>query len=166
MWLTLAVLSFVTLQRAAELVLSSRNTARLYRRAAYEVGAAHYPLLVALHAIWLGGLWVLAWDRPINLGFLGAFIILQGLRIWVLATLGPRWTTRIILVPGEQLITKGPYRFVRHPNYLIVAGEIVCLPLVFELVGYAVAFGIVNMLLLWIRIRYENAALAGARKRS
>lgn len=166
MWLTFAILSFVTMQRAAELVLSSRNTARLNRKNAHEVGAGHYPLLVALHAAWLAGLWVLAWERPINIVFLGAFIILQGLRMWVLATLGSRWTTRIIIVAGERLISSGPYRFVRHPNYCIVAGEIICLPLVFGLIGYAGAFGILTALLLWVRVKCEDAALAGARKRS
>lgn len=165
MWLTLAILSLVTLQRIAELLLSARNTARLRRRGAYEMCADHYPLIVGLHAAWLGGLWLLAWDRAADLAFLGAFMILQGLRIWVLATLGPRWTTRIIVVPGEQLITSGPYRFARHPNYWVVAGEIICLPLVFGLIGYAAAFGVLNALLLWLRIRQEDAALAAVRKR-
>lgn len=166
MWLTLAILLFVTLQRAAELMLSSRNTARLFLKDAYEVGAGHYPLLVTVHVTWLGGLWLLAWDRPVNHAFLGAFIILQGLRIWVLATLGPRWTTRIIIVPGERLVIKGPYRLVRHPNYWIVAGEIICLPLVFGLTGYAAGFGLLNALLLLVRVRCEDAALAAARGRS
>ena len=166
MWVTLAILMLVTLQRAGELVLSWHNTARLRRKGAYEVGAGQYPLIVALHASWLGGLWLLAWGRPVNLAIVGAFLLLQGLRIWVLATLGPRWTTRIIVLPGERLVTDGPYRFMRHPNYWIVAGEIISLPLAFGLVGYAAAFGVVNALLLWLRVRQEDAALGLAARRA
>ncbi len=128
MTLSVALLAFVTLQRLGELVLANRNTRALRARGAIEVGAAHYPLIVALHAAWLAGLWLLAWNRPVELVWLAVFISLQLARVWVIASLGARWTTRIIVLPGEALVRRGPYRFVSHPNYLVVAGEIAALP--------------------------------------
>ena len=124
MTLSIAVLGLVTLQRLSELVLARRNTTALFKRGAVEVAAGHYPLIVALHMLWLAGLWLLAWDRPVNPAWLTVFIVLQLLRVWVIATLGSRWTTRIIVLPGEPLVRRGPYRFVSHPNYLVVVGEI------------------------------------------
>ena len=87
------------------------------------------------------------------------FVILQLLRVWVIATLGPRWTTRIIVLPGAPLVAVGPYRFVSHPNYWVVAAEILVLPLVFGLVWYGIAFSVLNTAVLWIRIRAEDTAL-------
>jgi methyltransferase len=158
----IVLLGFVTVERLAELVLARRNTARLIGRGAREFGREHYRLIVALHAIWLGGLWLLAWNLPIEGGWLALFAALQVLRVWVLATLGQRWTTRIIILPGAPLVTNGPYRFLKHPNYTVVAGEIAVLPLVFGLPLYAVAFSILNGIVLYIRISAENAALKGA----
>ena len=166
MILSLAVLGFVTVQRLGELVIANRNTARLLALGGVERGAAHYPLIVGLHAAWLGGLWLLAWDRPVNLAWLAVYAVLEAGRAWVLATLGGRWTTRIIAVPGETLVRKGPYRFVPHPNYVVVAGEILVLPLVFGLWAYALVFSVLNAAVLWIRIRAETAALAGATRPS
>ena len=157
----IVVLALVTAQRLGELVLARRNTARLLARGGVEHGAAHYPVIVALHAAWLAGLWVLAWDRPVHAGWLGAYLVLQGLRAWVLLSLGSRWTTRIITLPGETLVRRGPYRFVPHPNYLVVAGEIAVLPLVFGLPLYALAFSALNAVVLAIRIRAETRALRG-----
>jgi methyltransferase len=160
------VLAFVTAERLFELWLAGRNTRNLLARGAMEAAAGHYCLIVALHAAWLGGLWIAAWDRPLNMGWLTVFSILQILRIWVLATLGSRWTTRIIVVPGEALVRKGPYRLMKHPNYAVVIGEIAILPLVFGLVTYALIFSILNGLVLTVRIRAENAALADLRRLS
>ena len=157
----IAVLAFVTAERVAELLLAKRNTARLLSRGAKEIASAHYPLIVALHAAWLGGLWLLAWDRPIQLAWLALFAVLQILRFWVLATLRDRWTTRIIILPGAPLVKSGPYRFLSHPNYAVVIGEIAVLPLIFALPWYALAFSILNGLVLFIRIAAENAALRG-----
>jgi methyltransferase len=159
MIVSLAVLGFVTVQRLGELVIANRNTRRLLEQGGVERGAEHYPLIVALHAAWLGGLWLLAWDRPVNLALLAAYAVLQAGRAWVLATLGGRWTTRIIAVPGETLVRRGPYRFIRHPNYAVVAGEILVLPLVFGLWVYALVFCVLNAAVLWIRIRAEARAL-------
>jgi methyltransferase len=157
--LSIAILAFVTLQRLGELVLADRNTRRLKAQGAYEVGAAHYPLIVGLHAAWLAGLWALAWDRPANLMLLGVFAVLQALRVWVIASLGRRWTTRIIILPGEPLVRRGPYRFMKHPNYRVVTFEIAILPLAFGLPYYALAFTVLNTVVLWIRLRAESAAL-------
>jgi methyltransferase len=158
--LSIIVLGLVTLQRLGELVLARRNTARLMARGAVEVGAGHYHLIVAMHAAWLIGLWLLAWDRPIHWVWLAIFIILQALRVWVIATLGDRWTTRIISLPGAPLVRRGPYRFVSHPNYLVVCAEIAVLPLAFGLPMFAVVFFILNCAVLTVRLKAENASLA------
>lgn len=160
---SVVLLALVTAQRLGELVLARRNTSRLLARGGIEHGAAHYPLIVALHAAWLGGLWWLAWNRTLQPGWLVVYLVLQGLRVWILASLGARWTTRIITVPGETLVRRGPYRLIRHPNYLLVAAEIAVLPLVFGLIGYALAFSALNAVILAVRIRAESRALQPAR---
>lgn len=154
------LLGFVTAERLGELVLARRNTTRLLAMGAVEHARGHYPLIVLLHAAWLIGLWFLAWNLPIHPVWLAVFIVLQALRLWVLATLGPRWTTRIIVLPQTDLVARGPYRFVKHPNYLVVIGEIAVLPLVFGLVWYAGLFSLLNAGILFIRIIAENKALA------
>ena len=161
LWPHIAILGFVTLQRLSELPVARANAKRLLATGGHEVAPGHYPLIVALHASWLATLWLLAPGRPINLAMLGLFALLQVFRIWTLRTLGERWTTRIIVVPGEKLVARGPYRFVDHPNYVVVVGEIAVLPLVFGLVWVAVGFTILNAAILWVRIRAENAALRG-----
>jgi methyltransferase len=158
--MAMLVLAFVTTERLAELLLARRNTRQLLARGAFEAAPCHYPAIVALHAAWIGGLWLLAWDRPVHYGWLSVFAVLQILRAWVLATLGSRWTTRIIVVPDETLVRKGPYRLMSHPNYAVVIGEIAVLPLAFGLPWYALIFSILNGVVLTVRIRAENAALA------
>ncbi len=155
------ILGLVTLQRLGELVLARRNTARLRARGACEVAAGHYPLIVSLHTAWLAGLWYLVWqgDAVASWPWLAVFVALQGLRGWVICTLGARWTTRIIVLPGAPLVREGPYRFVAHPNYCVVAAEILVLPLVFGFVCYGIVFSILNALVLWLRIRTEETAL-------
>jgi methyltransferase len=155
------ILAFVTLQRLGELLLAQYNTARLLERGGQEAGAGHYPLIVLLHATWLAGLWILGLGQAPNLFWLAIFVVLQLLRVWVIATLGKRWTTRIIVLPGEPLVATGPFRFVSHPNYCVVAGEILVLPLVFGMVWYGIVFSVLNGLVLWLRIRTEDAALKG-----
>jgi len=159
MTLSLLILGFVTLQRAAELVLASRNTSRLLARGAREAGAEHYPILVGLHAAWLAGLWWWAWAKPADHGWLAVYVVLQGLRLWTLLSLGERWTTRIIVLPGAPLVRRGPYRLMAHPNYAVVAAEIAVLPLVFHMPAYAALFTALNASILWVRIRAEAAAL-------
>ena len=156
----LPVLGFVTLQRLVELWWSARNEQRLRARGAREAGTRHYPFIVALHALWLAGLWIWAWPRPANWWLVAAYAVLQIARVWVIVTLGERWTTRIIVLPGAPLVRAGPYRFLKHPNYLVVAIEIALLPLAFGLLLYAAFFSLANAgVLLW-RIRAEDRALA------
>ena len=166
MILSTVILALVTAQRLGELALSNRNTRRLLARGAIEYGAAHYPLILGLHAAWLAGLWFLAWDRPATLAWLVVFLGLQVLRVWVIASLGERWTTRIIVLPGAPLVGRGPYRFLPHPNYVVVAGEMLVLPLVFGLTAYGLAFFLMNAAVLWVRIRAENVALGRTRAQS
>jgi methyltransferase len=154
------VLVLVTLQRVGELALARHNTEKLLARGATEVGAGHYPLQVAVHAAWLITLWVFGRDHPVNLLALAGFIALQGLRLWVIVTLGPRWTTRIIVIPGEPLISSGPYKYLSHPNYAVVAAEIAVLPLALHLPLVALVFTLVNAAVLGIRIRAEAGALS------
>ena len=158
------ILAFVTLQRLGELVLARRNTAKLLAAGGYEVGAAHYPIIVVFHMAWLLGLWWLAPSQSVNWISIGIFAMLQALRIWVIATLGARWTTRIIRVPNEVLVARGPFRFLNHPNYAVVTLEIFVLPLAFGLVAFAMISGLINICILAWRISVENAALAAARK--
>ena len=158
------ILTLVTMQRLSELVIARRNAERLLARGAIEVGARHYPLMVSMHAAWLIALWVLGRDQDVNLSLLAVFVLLQGVRGWILATLRSRWTTRIIVLPGEPLITSGPYRYVSHPNYAVVAGEIAVLPLTLHLPVVAIVFTVLNAAVLAIRIRAESHALSTARR--
>jgi methyltransferase len=162
MWPSITLLTFVTLQRLGELVLARRNTAALLAKGAREVAPEHYPVMVALHAGWIIGLWLTAPGRPVALFWFLVFMALQVLRLWVLATLKGRWTTRIIILPGAPLVRSGPYRFLRHPNYAIVVGEIAALPLAFGLPLYAIVFSLLNALILHVRLKAENAALKSA----
>jgi len=162
-WLAV-MLALVTLQRLGELALAQRNTRRLLAQGGREVDAAHYPLFILLQASWLAAIALsVPWDRVPNWPLLGVFIILQALRIWVIATLGPYWTTRIITLDNAPLVRRGPYRFVRHPNYWIVAGEIAVLPLAFGAWAVALVWSALNALLLRERIRAEDAVLAPRR---
>jgi methyltransferase len=155
----LLLLAFVTLQRASELVIARRNTAELLKQGAIETGAAHYPFMVMLHVAWLAGLCWLGWHNMLNPWFTVAYGGLQVFRVWILATLGKRWTTRILTVPGEVLVKQGPFTFFRHPNYMLVALEVPILPLAFGLPWFAVTFGLLNLAMLAWRIRIENRAL-------
>ncbi len=169
MIVSILILAAVSLERLAELVLARHNTAKLLERGAHEHAAGHYPMIVLLHGSWLAGLWLLAWNRQVEWGWLGLFALLQTLRAWVLLTLKGRWTTRIIIMPGESLVRRGPYRFLSHPNYLVVVGEIAVLPLAFGLNWFAAVFTLLNAAVLWVRIAAENTALAGltdARRRA
>jgi methyltransferase len=156
------ILAAVTLQRASELVVSRYNTQRLMARGAVEVAPGHYPLIVAVHAGWLISLWVFGRQQPVNIAFLAFYLVLQGLRFWMLWTLGARWTTRIIVLPGQPLVSGGPYRFLPHPNYAVVTGEIAVLPLTLGLPLLAGVFTVLNAAVLAIRISAENRALAAA----
>jgi methyltransferase len=159
-WMVVAV----AVQRLAELAYARRNEARLRAAGAVEAGAGHYPLIVLLHAAWLLTLFFAApADDAISWPLLALYAALQIGRLWVIATLGRFWTTRILTLPGAPLMTAGPYRLCRHPNYVIVVAEIAVLPLAFGAWQVAVAFSLANGLLLWWRIRVENQALRSRR---
>lgn len=160
------ILALVVLQRLGELVVANRNTARLMARGAREVGAAHYPLFILLHASWLVAIALTTpLDRQPNWPLIGVFVLLQGLRIWVVTTLGPYWTTRVITLDDAPLVRKGPFRLVRHPNYWVVCGEIAVLPLAFGNWPVALVWTLLNAILLRHRIRVETEAL-GSRERA
>ncbi len=156
-----AVVGFIVAQRLAELALATRNTRRLRARGAVEAGAGHYPAIVALHIAWLAAmLLAVVPETPASLPLLAVFVALQAGRIWVIAALGERWTTRVIVLPGAPLVARGPYRYVKHPNYLIVCAEIAVVPLIFGAWWIALVFSVLNLAMLWHRIRIEDAALA------
>lgn len=161
MSLGFVILALVTLQRIGELWLSNRNTRCLLARGGAEHGRSHYPWIVAVHVLWLGVLWAVAPGRSASVVWLAVYVVLQVARIWAIASLGERWTTRIIVLPGEPLVKRGPYRWVDHPNYMIVAGEIAVLPLAFGFWDLAIIFTILNAAVLSVRVRQENKALAG-----
>jgi methyltransferase len=160
-WPEIGILALVTVQRLGELILANRNTRRLLALGAKEFGRGHYPAMIALHVAWLGSLWLIAPGRAVNALLLALYLIVQLGRVWAVASLGDRWTTRIIVLPGAPLVRRGPYRFVRHPNYIVVSLEIALLPLVFGLWLQALIFTLLNAAMLAVRIRAENNALRG-----
>ena len=158
------LIAFLVVQRLAELGYAQWNALRLREHGGIEFGAGHYPLMVALHALWLLGLWVLGHDRSVDPLWLTLFIALQAGRVWVIASLGRRWTTRVIVLPGAAPVARGPYRWLVHPNYLIVILEIAVVPLALGLPLFALVFSLANAALVTYRIRIENQALAWARR--
>jgi methyltransferase len=157
-------LGLVLLQRVVELVWARRNTIRLRRLGGVEADAEGYPYFVLLHAGWLVSLalFVPAATPPIW-PLLGLFVLLQLGRLWVISSLGNYWTTRIVSLPGVPLVQTGPFRWLRHPNYLLVIAEIAVLPLAFGAVPIAVSFSAVNLILIIRRIRIEESVLAPRR---
>lgn len=159
-----AVLGFVLLQRAAELGFAATNTRHLRTQGAVEIDARGYPWFVLLHGTWLASLFLLVpRDAVPSWPLLAIFAASQLGRLWVIATLGRRWTTRIIVLPGAKLAEGGPYRYLRHPNYAVVAGEIAVLPLAFGAIAIALFFSAANLALILRRIRVEDRALAALR---
>lgn len=157
----------VALERLIELVISRRHERALRARGAVEAGAGHYPVMVALHAallvaapaeVWSLGRPFLPWLGWPMLALVGGTM---ALRYWVIATLGERWATRVLVLPAAPLVAGGPYRFLRHPNYLAVAVEVVALPLVHTAWLTALVCGAANLAILAWRIRVEDTALRG-----
>jgi len=154
------LVAFLIAQRFVELCFAQFNTGRLRAMGGVEFGAAHYPLMIALHTSWLLGLWLLGYDRSIITFWLAIFVLLQFGRLWVIASLGRRWTTRVIVLPGSVPVLRGPYRWLKHPNYLVITLEIAVVPLALGLPLFALIFSAANAALLTYRIRIENEALA------
>jgi methyltransferase len=161
-----ALVVLVGLERLAELVVSKRNAAWSMAHGGHETGQGHYPVMVVLHTGLLVGALVEAYvrrpDVPVTLAVVATLLVLvsQGLRWWCIATLGRRWNTRVIVVPGLAPVTSGPYRFLSHPNYVAVVLEGLALPLVHAAWITALVFSVLNAALLTVRLRVENAALA------
>ena len=154
----------VGVQRLGELLLSRRNERAMRSRGAVERGSGHYPFMVGLHALWLVSTLVegslrgpglpVYWPVPLVL-----FLLVQPLRYWAIFSLGSAWNTRIFVVPGAKLVTRGPYRFLKHPNYVVVAVEILTFPFIYGAWATALVFTVLNAILLRIRIRAEENAL-------
>jgi methyltransferase len=152
------ILGLVTAQRLTEFIYSYRNSKLLMEKGGFEVGRAHYVLLVVLHAAWLLSLWWYAWGRPIYWSLVIIYLVLQVARAWTLMALGPRWTIEIVVTP-EEIVEGRPTRFIKQPNYLVVAAEILVLPLVFGLWWHALLFSVLNGLMLYWRMRIEEDAI-------
>ena len=160
------LVAMVGLERLAELVVSKRNATWSVERGGVETGLGHFPFMVVLHAGLLVGALVEAWTRRPDVpgvlawSMLAVVVLSQALRWWCITTLGRRWNTRVIVVPGLPPVTGGPYRFLSHPNYVAVVLEGIALPLVHAAWITALVFTVLNAGLLTVRIRCENAALA------
>lgn len=159
---TLLFLGFIIVQRLSELVIAKRNTAKLMEKGAHEVGASHYPVMVMMHSAWIACLVLLGYDQSVAFGWLAVFAVLQIFRVWILGSLGSRWTTRIIIL-NEPLVVRGPFKYFSHPNYMLVVAEIIVAPMVLGLVWVAVIFTVLNAAMLWVRIGVEHKALAPLR---
>lgn len=159
---TALFLGFIIIQRLSELVIAKRNTAALLAKGAYEVGASHYPVMVAMHSTWIACLLIFGYDNSIAYGWLAVFAVLQVFRVWILGSLGSRWTTRIIILE-EPLVVRGPFKYVAHPNYMLVVAEIIVAPMVLGLTWVALLFTVLNAAMLWVRIGVEHKALAPLR---
>jgi len=162
------LVALVGLERVAELVVSRRNAAWSMARGGFETGREHYPVMVLLHSGFLVAMLLEAWLRrpAVSVALAGSMLVLvlasQALRWWCIGTLGPRWNTRVIVVPGLPLVRSGPYRIFSHPNYVAVVVEGVALPMVHAAWITAVVFTTANAVLLSVRLRVENSALASA----
>lgn len=160
------ILAFVIIQRLVELLIAQRNEKAMRAKGAYEVGASHYKFMILLHAsFFISFLVEVVFFKSVlspHYGLLAVFLLLQLLRIWCLASLGTFWNTKIIILPGAKVVVKGPYAFIRHPNYLVVCLEIAVLPLMFEAYVTATCFSILNLIMLSVRIPIEEKALKEA----
>lgn len=154
----------VLLQRGLEELYARHNTRRLLRQGAYEVGRDYYPVVATSHLAWIAALtFLVPAHTPAHLPLLLAFLALQPLRYWIIATLGPYWTHRIITLPGAPVVARGPYRLVRHPNYAVTLAETLLLPLAFGQVALGLIFAVVWGAVLHYKVALEDGALAARR---
>ena len=157
----------VALQRLAELWLSRRNAGRLVAGGGREIGAGHFPVLIAVHAAWLAAIaFFVPAGAPVYWAVIAAYLVVQAGRYWVIATLGPHWTFRVIDTPDAPLVRTGPYRWCRHPNYVVVMLEVALLPLAFGAWEIALVFSVANAAVLAWRLRLENASIDGRAENS
>jgi methyltransferase len=161
------IVALIALQRAAELVYSKRNIKRLVAAGGILTPEPVYPWIVAVHAGWLLALaFAIPADAPVQQPFLLLYLGILAARLWVMASLGPFWATRIVTIPGAPLVRKGPYKLVRHPNYVVVAAEILVAPLIFNAWIIAIVFSVLNAGVLYLRIEREDSVLAARRDRA
>lgn len=158
------VLTIVIIQRLVELFIAKRNEKWMKRQGAFEAGASHYPYMVAMHVLFFISLIieVIVLDRELSLIwplFLAIFLLAQVLRVWCLTSLGKYWNTKIVVLPNAKVVRKGPYKWIRHPNYVIVATELIVLPLLFSAYFTAILFTLLNMWMMSVRIPVEEQAL-------
>lgn len=161
------VISFIIAQRIVELIIAKQNEKWMRGQGAFEVGASHYPWMVAMHIAFFVSLIaeVTLLERslsPFWMLFIGVFLVAQVMRIWCLVSLGKFWNTKIIVLPGADVVRRGPYKWIRHPNYLIVTTELLVLPLLFSSYFTAIVFGFLNVWMLSVRIPAEEKALKEA----
>lgn len=162
--LFLIIVSFVIAQRLIEVLIAKRNAKIMLSKGAFEVGASHYPFMILLHVTFFISLIteVLLFNRtlsPLFIYLIVLFGFVQLLRIWCLTSLGSYWNTKIIVLPGANVVKKGPYVYIRHPNYLVVCIEILVLPIIFQAYFTAICFTILNIIMLSVRIPIEEKAL-------
>ncbi|MDB5288638.1 MAG: isoprenylcysteine carboxyl methyltransferase [Mucilaginibacter sp.] len=156
-------ISFLIIQRLAELYVSSKNEKWLLRNGAIEYGKEHYPYIVLLHTLFIISLiaeYIWRADAGANYFFIVLFFVLIIIKVVVISTLGHYWNTKIYKVPGTRPIATGIYKYIKHPNYIIVICEIAIIPLTFHLYYTAVIFTILNAIMLTVRIKKENEVLA------
>lgn len=160
------ILIFVLLiQRLSELYLSNKNEKILRNKNAIEMGEDHYPWMKLLHLMWFVSLLGEGYMRgeshslDFTLVLMTLILFCQAIRFWTMFTLGENWTTRILVIPNGKLITKGPYRFLKHPNYAVVIAEFVLIPLIYKCYFTLLIFSILNTILLKRRVAVENSAL-------
>ena len=157
------ILAFVIIQRLVELVIAKKNEKSMRAKGAYEVGSSHYKYMILLHASFFVSFLVeVVFFKSVftpYYGLLAVFLLLQLLRVWCLISLGTFWNTKIIILPGANVVVKGPYKFIRHPNYLVVCLEIAVLPLMFQAYVTAITFTILNLIMLSVRIPIEEKSL-------
>ena len=159
----IAFISFLILQRLSELLIARRNEKWLLSQGAVQYGQSHYPFMIAMHTLFIVSIIVeyyLRGGTQISWIFLGIFLAVLLFKFWALSSLGKYWNTKIYRIPGVYSVKRGPYKFLKHPNYMEVVCEIAIIPLVFHLYYTAIVFTVLNAIMLSVRIRVENRVWA------
>jgi len=164
MWTNIIILTLATIQRAIEFYVAYRNTRKLIGRGGFAVGPNLQPLMIALQGLWLAGLWYWAFRLEVSWPWLFAYLALEAARGWIVAALGSRWTTRIVVIPGNGFEDERPFNTFREPNYAIIAMEMFILPMVFGLWWYGALFAVLYAGLVYWRVTAENRALKPLRE--
>lgn len=159
----LIFITFIVLQRLSELIIARRNEKWLLSQGAIQYGREHYPFMIALHTLFIGAIiaeYVWRGGPPIDGLFLIIYLLVLSFKFWALGSLGKYWNTKIYRIPGVYPVKKGPYKFLKHPNYMEVVCEVAIIPLVFHLYYTTIVFSLLNAIMLWVRINVENKVWA------